>query len=126
MATAAAPHELDAELAQACTESRLEADLGWALGSVFRAYLKSARDAVADLPGGPRGYQLLTAAATDEPCSQQALGHRVGVDRSVMTYLVDDLTEAGLVVREPDPNDRRARRIVVTDAGSARLAELDE
>ena len=71
----------------------LEADLGWALGSVFRAYLKSAHASVADLPGGPRGYQLLTAAGSEAALSQQALGQRVGVDRSVMTYLVDDLVD---------------------------------
>ena len=126
MTTPALDPTLDPRAVDACTDSALEADLGWALGSVFRAYLKSAHAAVADLPGGPRSYQVLAAAGRDLPCSQQALGHRVGIDRSVMTYLVDDLAEAGLVERQPDPADRRARRIVLTDAGRARLDELDE
>src|SRR5260221_9921496 len=38
-------------------------DLGWGLGTVFRAYVNAAHAAVADLPGGPRGYQALSAAA---------------------------------------------------------------
>jgi MarR family transcriptional regulator for hemolysin len=114
------------EAVAACTDARgLEDDLGWALGSVFRAYLKSANAVVADLPGGPRAYQVLAGAARDLPSTQQVLGQRVGIDRSVMTYLVDDLVTAGLVERRPDPADRRARHIVLTDAGRDRLADLD-
>jgi DNA-binding MarR family transcriptional regulator len=42
-----------------------------------------------------------------------------------MTYLVDALAAAELVVRVPDPTDRRARLVVATDAGRARLDTLD-
>ncbi len=34
-----------------------------------------------------------------------------------MTYLIDDLAAAGLVERQPNPDDRRQRRIVATTAG---------
>ena len=37
-----------------------------------------------------------------------------------MTYLLDDLEQAGLIERRPEPADRRARRVVATDAGRAR------
>jgi MarR family transcriptional regulator, transcriptional regulator for hemolysin len=50
----------------------------------------------------------------------------VGVDRTVMTYLLDSLAEAGLVERRPDPADRRARRIVATAHGRALLDKLGE
>jgi DNA-binding MarR family transcriptional regulator len=103
----------------------LDSDLGWALGTVFRQYLKAARCAVADLPGGPRGYQVLAAAATNEAGTQLALANRLGIDRTVMTYLLDDLERADLVERRADPADRRARRIVATERGGVRLAELD-
>jgi DNA-binding MarR family transcriptional regulator len=104
----------------------LDADLGWALGVVFRRYVKQADAVVADLPGGPRGYQVLAAAAGELAGTQQALGQRLGVDRTVMTYLLDDLERAGLIERRPDPADRRARRIVVTEQGYARLAGCAE
>jgi DNA-binding MarR family transcriptional regulator len=107
----------------ACTLSN---DLGWALGVVFRGYLKATHEALADLPGGPRGYQVLAAAAGDEHGSQLALAQHLGVDRTVMTYLLDDLEAAGLIERHPDPADRRARRIVATRAGRTRLTRLDE
>lgn len=101
-------------------------DLGWGLGTVFRAYVTAAHHAVADLPGGPRGYQVLSAAAHGAVGSQLALAQHLGVDRTVMTYLLDDLEAAGLIERRPDPADRRARRIVATRKGTKLLAALDD
>jgi DNA-binding MarR family transcriptional regulator len=109
--------------AAACTLSN---DLGWALGVVFRGYVKATHEALADLPGGPRGYQVLAAAARDEHGSQLALAQHLGVDRTVMTYLLDDLEAAGFIERRPDPADRRARRIVATPDGHTCLTQLDE
>jgi DNA-binding MarR family transcriptional regulator len=104
----------------------VEQTLGWALMAVNRSYSLEAAAALGDLPGGPRGYLVLLAASDELPATQQALGRRVGVDRSVMTYLVDDLISAGLVERQPDPDDRRARRIVVTVVGRQRVQLIGE
>jgi DNA-binding MarR family transcriptional regulator len=101
-------------------------DLGWGLGMVFRAYVAAAHSAVADLPGGPRGYQVLSAAAQGTVGSQLALAQHLGVDRTVMTYLLDDLEAEGLIERRPDPADRRARRVVATERGTELLATLDD
>jgi DNA-binding MarR family transcriptional regulator len=109
--------------AGACT---LSDDLGWALGTVFRGYVKATHEALAGLAGGPRGYQVLAASAQDEHGSQLALAQHLGVDRTVMTYLLDDLEAAGLIERRPDPADRRARRIVATPDGRICLTRLDE
>ncbi|GLW05346.1 hypothetical protein Misp01_04760 [Microtetraspora sp. NBRC 13810] len=102
----------------------VDGDLGWALGMVFRSYLKAANLAMTDLPGGPRGYQVLTTAVQGVPSTQLALAQQLGVDRTVMTYLLDDLEQAGLIERRPDPTDRRARHIIATERGHARLDEL--
>jgi DNA-binding MarR family transcriptional regulator len=110
---------------EACAHA-LNADLGWALGVVFRAYVKAATSNMAQLPGGPRSYQVLATASRDQPPTQLALAQQLGVDRTVMTYLLDALEEAGLVRREPHPTDRRARRIVVSRRGVTLLGKLDE
>jgi DNA-binding MarR family transcriptional regulator len=108
------------------TTDRLAGELGWGLAVLFRGYVKAA-DAVTDgLPGGHRGYQVLSAAARDEPGSQAALAARLGIDRTVMTYLLDDLAGAGLVERRPDPCDRRTRLVVATEHGRSILADLDK
>jgi DNA-binding MarR family transcriptional regulator len=104
----------------------LAGDLGWGLGVVLRAYAAAAHAAVADLPGGPRGYQILSAAAQGAVGSQLALAQHLGVDRTVMTYLLDDLEAARLIKRRPDPTDRRARRIVATQRGTELLAILSD
>ncbi|WP_129668566.1 MarR family winged helix-turn-helix transcriptional regulator [Phytoactinopolyspora endophytica] len=95
----------------------LESDLGWALGRVFRAYVKMFDAAFDQLPGGPRGFHILTATTKAAPRNQLALAQHLGVDRTVMTYLLDDLVEAGLVERQADPTDRRARLVVATERG---------
>jgi DNA-binding MarR family transcriptional regulator len=110
---------------EACADA-MHGDLGWALGTVFRRYLKAANQALRDLPGGPRGYQVLRSAASETPSPQLVLAQQLGVDRTVMTYLLDDLEKAGLIERLADPSDRRVRRIAATAQGRARLAEYRE
>jgi DNA-binding MarR family transcriptional regulator len=111
--------------ARTCAGALAE-DLGWGLGTVFRAYVTATHAALADLPGGPRGYQVLAAAAQSTVGSQLALAQHLGVDRTVMTYLLDNLEQAGLIERRPDPADRRARRILATERGAELLATLDD
>jgi DNA-binding MarR family transcriptional regulator len=107
-------------------DGELQADLGWALGVVFRTYVKTANSVMAEVPGGPRGYQVLTAAARGLQGTQLALAQQLGIDRTVMTYLLDNIERAGLVERQPDPADRRARRVVVTPTGQALATELQQ
>ena len=45
------------------------------------------------------------------------------VEPPTMTRLVDGLQRDGYVAREPDPDDARAVRVRVTDAGTAALTE---
>lgn len=97
----------------------LDDDLGWMLGIVFRGYVRAAEHALTDFPGGPRGYQLLTAAINGPARNQGAIAEELGIDRTVLTYLIDDLEQPGFVARRADPADRRNRLIDVTDAGRA-------
>jgi DNA-binding MarR family transcriptional regulator len=102
----------------------LDDDLGWSLGVVFRSYVRTADALVSSLPGGPRGFQVLAAAAQELPVGQGVLAQRLGIDRTVMTYLVDDLEAAGLVSRRPSPADRRNKQIVATPEGRSTWEQL--
>lgn len=104
----------------------LGADLGWAIRLVSAAFRRVATDSVAELPGGARGYLVLVALSSGEPPSQLALAKEVSLDRTVMTYLLDDLEAHELVTRRPDPRDRRARQVLITDTGRSRLAQVRE
>jgi DNA-binding MarR family transcriptional regulator len=99
-------------------------DFGWSVGVLNKAYADAVAPIVDRLPRGMRGYQTLYAAATYDLPTQLALAEYLLIDRSVMPYVVDDLVAAGLVRREPSPTDRRARRVVPTEAGLVVLAQV--
>lgn len=99
-------------------------DFGWALGVLLRSYRELVSRVLGGFPHGPRGYQTLVEVVRGQPPSQLALANRLGIDRTVMTYLIDDLVAAGLVQRQPNPADRRQRLVVATPEGEKALAEL--
>ncbi|GGO30093.1 hypothetical protein GCM10010116_60270 [Microbispora rosea subsp. aerata] len=99
--------------------------LGWSLTVLLREWSARVEDVSRELPHGARGYQVLSAVVHDAPPTQAALAARLGIDRTVMTYLLDKFEGCGLVERRQDPADRRARRIVPTDHGRRVLADLD-
>jgi DNA-binding MarR family transcriptional regulator len=105
-------------------ERASEDDFGWHLGVLLRAYHSSVLTVIGDLPHGPRGFQTLAAVVHGDQQSQLGLATHLGIDRTVMTYLIDDLVDAGLVERRPNPADRRQRRIVATAKGARTCAKL--
>jgi DNA-binding MarR family transcriptional regulator len=92
-------------------------DLGWALGVLLRGYRDRVKRALGDFPHGPRGYETMAEVLRGTQPSQLALANHLGIDRTVMTYLVDDLEQEGLVERRANPTDRRQRMVVATDKG---------
>ncbi|MFG1703032.1 MarR family winged helix-turn-helix transcriptional regulator [Nonomuraea sp. M3C6] len=104
---------------------RTEGDFGWQLGVLLSTYHGVIAPLLGDLPHAMRGYQILSTVAHGDQPTQSALAAYLGIDRTVMTYLIDDLVQAGLVERRQSPTDRRARKIVVTPAGAKTLAELE-
>ena len=100
--------------------------LGWDLAVVAGCYQARLQSALEGTPGGLRGFRVLSTVVHFDPPNQQALGAHLGIDRTVLTYLIDELAEAGDVERVPDPADRRARKVVATKAGRQRLAACEE
>ncbi|WP_308188932.1 MarR family transcriptional regulator [Streptacidiphilus sp. ASG 303] len=100
----------------------LEDSLGWLLARCSRAHVEAVQHAVADLPHGLRGFQALSGAAHRSVRNQAELARQLGVDRTVMVYLLDDLEEAGLVERVAEPSDRRSKLVRATPEGRRRLS----
>lgn len=75
---------------------------------------------------GVRGYhyRLLAGLEQHGPSSQAELGRATGLDRSDVVATLDDLVAWGLARRDPDPTDGRRNIVSPTDAGSARLEQL--
>ena len=74
-------------------------------------------------PFGISGRECAVLIAIDEraPLSQQEVARRMGVDRTTMVALIDDLEGKGLVQRRQDPDDRRKNVVVLTEAGRTTL-----
>ncbi|SDH11743.1 MarR family winged helix-turn-helix transcriptional regulator [Nonomuraea jiangxiensis] len=104
---------------------RNEGDFGWQLGVLLSTFHTAVGPLLESLPHGMRGYQVLSTVVHGDQPTQSALAAFLGIDRTVMTYLIDDLVEAGLVERRQSTVDRRARKVVVTAAGRRVLAELE-
>ncbi|WP_367131607.1 MarR family winged helix-turn-helix transcriptional regulator [Saccharothrix sp. HUAS TT1] len=71
-----------------------------------------------------RGQIVLTALVSDFQPTQLALGHALGLDKTTLTAELDRLERAGLIVRKPDPNDRRVRVPAITEQGRVVQAEV--
>jgi DNA-binding MarR family transcriptional regulator len=72
----------------------------------------------------PRHFGMLSHLAASEGQSQQALSIALGIHRSAVVALVDDLEHRGLAERRRDPVDRRAYTLYLTPPGRAMLADL--
>ncbi len=59
----------------------------------------------------------LLALWNEDSVKGKELGKRAGLEPSTMTGLLDRMEKDGLVVRKPDPNDRRANLICLTKKG---------
>ncbi|HMM28291.1 MAG: MarR family transcriptional regulator [Chloroflexota bacterium] len=64
-------------------------------------------------------FDVLSHIATAPGLNQQALAGRLLVTKGNVAGLLDRLECAGLVKRQPDPDDRRSHRLYLTPAGRA-------
>jgi MarR family transcriptional regulator, transcriptional regulator for hemolysin len=71
-------------------------------------------------------WVLLREAANAGGASQRELADLMGIEPPTLVRHLDKLADEGLVERQPDPDDRRVVRVVVTKAGHKRLALLHE
>ena len=69
-----------------------------------------------------RSYSVLALAAGGRRPSQRELAELLRLDPSQVVALVDELQARELVIRQPDPGDRRANVVTATDEGTALYA----
>jgi len=68
--------------------------------------------------------QLLVLRALDRPRPMRDVAATMGCDNSNLTGITDRLEERGLVQRSPDPDDRRVKRLVLTEDGERLRDEI--
>jgi MarR family transcriptional regulator, organic hydroperoxide resistance regulator len=100
-------------------------DLTWLLHRCAQR-MRGALDEAARAHGlsGARDWIVLSAIAAGPRQTQLALAHSLGLDKTTMTSLLDRLEATGLVTRDQDSRDRRARIPGLTEAGARVQQEL--
>ncbi|WP_034486027.1 MarR family winged helix-turn-helix transcriptional regulator [Actinomadura oligospora] len=101
------------------------------LGELFLRAAKRVRRGMADrlAPLGltpAQGRALRVIGWRDEPPRMSELAGMLGIVPRSATTIVDALEGDGLVRREPDAENRRATRVVLTEDGRTALARMRE
>jgi DNA-binding MarR family transcriptional regulator len=85
----------------------------------------SWKRAVIEVSGLPFSRVRLLRRLSRAPMTVKQLAQAATVDAPAATVAVNDLQERGLVVREPDPTNRRCKLVSLTDAGRALVGRID-
>jgi DNA-binding MarR family transcriptional regulator len=71
-------------------------------------------------------HVVLSAVRDLAPVAQADLGRGVRLDPKDLVGVLNDLQSAGLVVREPDPRDRRKNAVSLTERGARLLKRCEK
>ena len=63
--------------------------------------------------------------SAEEGMRQKEIAEIMEIGASATSQMIDKLEKDGFVKRIPDPDDRRATRIILTEKGTARAYEVD-
>src|SRR3954467_2649326 len=97
----------DSTSAQAAPARELSRRAGFLLAQLGTHAHRRFAERLAGLDLHPRHFGMLSHLAASEGGSQQALSVALGLHRSAVVSLVDDLEQRGLAERRRDPVDRR-------------------
>lgn len=100
-------------------------DLGKLLqqaGESWQAQLRSGLAEQVSPTALGAGAAVLSQLDPAAGMSQTTLTAQMGLSKQAVQQLLDQLEAQGLVRREPDPADRRAKRVILTETGAAAAA----
>ena len=108
------------------TEPPVTEFAGQLLFRLWRANHTRAAEVLGSLGLTTALFALLNVVNAREGAIQQELGATLGIDRSTMVSLIDELERAGLARRRPSATDRRAREVAITPKGRRLLKQARE
>jgi len=105
-------------------EDLLDLEILDAVAGLF-AQLVAEGEALAKSLGIPV-FVIKALHMLDTPLAMKDLGRRMHCDPSFITSIADTLEKYGLAAREPDPGDRRVKRLVLTPAGAELKQRIED
>ena len=94
------------------------------LDGIVRRQRRASREGLGDTVTHAQFRVLRTLDRADRALRLSELAAQLGIVPRSATSVVDDLESAGLVARQPDPNDRRATLVALTPTGAEILTTL--
>ena len=67
---------------------------------------------------------IIEFVAKNPTASQANIAHAAGMKPPLLVKILDDLTQKGLLVREPSPTDRRRHQLRLTEAGEQQRTQI--
>lgn len=105
------------------TQPELEAFIGYNLKRAYVIVQADFRRALGDDGFNPRAFSALSLVVQFPNITQSGLAKMLGIERSGLVAIVDDLERRGLVRRGTVPGDRRVQALLPTRAGTKALAD---
>jgi DNA-binding MarR family transcriptional regulator len=100
----------------------LEHEMGVLIRRIRRVIAERARMIHPELPAV--SYLMLSTLNNSGPARASTLVETFAIDKGAVSRHVQFLIELGLLERSPDPEDRRAAILAITEEGCRRLAEV--
>lgn len=98
--------------------------MGFLVSDVARLLRRNFNRRAQELGLSQAQWQALAYLSRQEGVNQVTLAESLEIQPITLVRLIDRLQEAGLVAREPDPEDRRAVRLYLTPAAVPLLARM--
>ena len=95
----------------------IEESLGYLINRAARAFASRLADELRPFEVGIGQWAVLLHLWGNDGMTQAQLSRRVAIEQPTMVRTIDRMERDGLVTRSPDPNDRRASRITLTERG---------
>lgn len=100
------------------------ASLGFLVSDISRMLREQFNAAAQSIGLTLAQSRVLVQLARNEGINQTALAAILEVQPITLLRQIDKLEEAGLVERRPDPNDRRAQQLYLSDAAQPHLERI--
>lgn len=102
----------------------IEDSLGYLVNRAARAFASRLATELRPFDVGIGQWAVLMHLWSNDGMTQAQLARRIAIEQPTMVRTIDRMERDGLVTRSPDPRDRRAIRISLTERGSALRDEL--
>ncbi|HEY9567458.1 MAG TPA: MarR family transcriptional regulator [Thalassobaculum sp.] len=101
-----------------------EQNVGFLMGDVARLMRRNFNQRAAAHGLSLAQWRALAFLARQQGVNQVTLADRLEIQPITLARLIDRLQEAGLVARRPDPDDRRAFLLYLTDAAQPLIEQM--